>query len=263
MPTKEIGFLKNVYVKINNKLILENINFRFNQSDFITIIGPNGTGKTTLLKTILGIIKPYKGEVKIFDYTPGRQPKGLVGYLPQGSFYNNKFPIKVLDVVVMGRFPVIGLFKLPSRKDKEIAINCLKELDISEYSNVNFQDLSGGIKQRVLIARAMVSEPQLLLLDEPTTSLDLIIQKDFYEMLNRIKREKGITILVVSHDIGVITRYVDKIVCLNKKIHYYDKADKTIPLHILENVFGKDVMFIVHDKNCLTCGMANNGRNNQ
>jgi zinc transport system ATP-binding protein len=261
MENEEVCLLTNVFIKYNNKTVLENINLSLKRSEFITIIGPNGTGKTTLLKTILGLVKPYSGTVKIFGYNPGSQPKGLIGYLPQSTFYNKQFPIKVLDVVVMGRYSLIGYFKLPSEKDREKAYNCLKELEIADYAEKNFQDLSGGLKQRVLIARALVSEPKLLLLDEPTTSLDVIIQKDFYETLDKLKREKGITILVVSHDIGVITQYVDKIICLNRKIHYYDKADKTIPLEVLEKVFGENVMFIVHDRNCLTCGI-NHDRNN-
>ncbi len=263
MDKSEVGFLKNVYVKYNDKLILEDINLSFYKSEFITIIGPNGTGKTTLLKTIAGLVKPYKGEIKIFNRLPGNQPKGAIGYLPQGTVVNTRFPVKVSDVVLMGRYSLIGYLRFPSEQDKKIARNCLEELNIYEYAKSNFQELSGGIKQRVLIARALASEPKLLLLDEPTTSLDILSQRDFYNTLKKLRDERELSIIVVSHDIGVVTQYVDKIVCLNKKIHYYGKADKSLSTDILEKVFGKNVMFIVHDKNCLTCGLNANDGNNQ
>ena len=255
--------LENINVKFNRKSILENINLKIEESKFVTIVGPNGSGKTTLLKTILGLIKPDKGHVKIFNYNPDNYPKGMIGYLPQGITFNKRFPISVFDVVLMGRYPLIGYLKMPAEKDREIVNKCLDDLKISEYAEYNFQELSGGLKQRVLIARALSVQPKLLILDEPTTSLDIMVQKDFYDTLRKLKEQKDITILMVTHDIGVISQYVDNILCLNRKVHYYGKASDTIPANILENVFGKDVMFIVHDKNCLTCKMAEqHGTNN-
>jgi zinc transport system ATP-binding protein len=253
--------LENVTVKFNRKVVLDNISFNVKKGEFISIIGPNGSGKTTLLKTILGLIKPVKGSVKIFNYYVGEYPSGLIGYLPQHISYNERFPIKVIDVVLMGRYPLIGYLKFPSKNDMKIVLNCLDELNILEYADYNFQELSGGLKQRVLIARALAIEPEVLILDEPSTSLDIMIQRDFYSLLKKLQKDKVLTIIMVSHDIGVVTQYVDKILCLNKKIHYYDKVDKHIPDSVVENVFGDKVMFIVHDKNCLTC-LRENGRNN-
>ena len=252
MLQHEIGYLENVCVKFNSNNILEDINLKLYTSEFVTIIGPNGSGKTTLLKTILGLIKPFKGVIKLFNRTLEHYPKGYIGYLPQITKQNLQFPAKVFDIIMMGRYPVIGTFKLISKKDVNIVEKWMDILNISEYANDNFQELSGGLKQRVLIARALSSNPKLLILDEPSTSLDIIAQQDLYETLSYLKQD-GMSIVVVSHDIGVITMYVDKIVCLNKTIHYYGKYDSVIPPDILEKVFGKNIMFIVHDKECLTC----------
>ncbi len=259
MSQDEIGYLKQVYVKYNSNFILENINLNLYSSEFITIIGPNGSGKTTLLKTILGILKPTKGIINLFGYKNGSYPKGYIGYLPQSTKQNIQFPAKVFDIVMMGRYPIIGVLKIVSKEDTKIVEKCLEMLNIYDYKDENFQELSGGLKQRVLIARALSTEPKLLVLDEPSTSLDVIAQQDLYKTLSTLKGN-GMSIIVVSHDIGVITMYVDKIVCLNKTIHYYGKYDSVIPPEVLEKVFGKNIMFIVHDKECLTC-MNNHDRN--
>ncbi len=248
----QIGFLENVYVKYNKNFVLENINLKIFSNEFLTIIGPNGSGKSTLLKTILGIIKPSKGTVSIFGYKNGKYPKGLIGYLPQHSSQNINFPAKVFDVVMMGRYPLIGYCRFPKEKDKAIVENSLALLKVDKLKDKNFHQLSGGEKQRVLIARALSAEPKLLILDEPSVSLDIIAQKDLYELLDNLKI-KGISIIVVSHDIGVITSYADKIVCLNKKIHYYGKSGEIIPSDIITKVFGSDVVFLIHDRECITC----------
>ncbi len=254
----EIGFLKDVYVRLNKNLVLENINLKIYENEFLTIIGPNGSGKTTLLKTILGIIKPTSGKVNLFGFENGRYPKGLIGYLPQHNSQNINFPAKVFDVVMMGRYPLIGFCKFPDEKDKKIVEKALRLLNVSHLKDKNFHLLSGGEKQRVLIARALSAEPKLLILDEPSVSLDIIAQKDLYEMLDYLKNEYKISIIVVSHDIGVITSYADKIACLNKKIHYYGKAGEIISSEVISKVFGKDVVFLIHDSECITCKDKNN-----
>ncbi len=248
----EIGFLENIYVKYNKHFVLENINLKIFSNEFLTIIGPNGSGKSTLLKTILGIIKPARGIVNIFGYKNGKYPKGLIGYLPQHNSQNINFPAKVFDVVMMGRYPLIGYCKFPKEEDAEIVENCLELLNVKHLKDKNFHQLSGGEKQRVLIARALSTEPKLLILDEPSVSLDIIAQKDLYDLLNNLKNQ-GISVIVVSHDIGVITSYADKIACLNKTIHYYGKSGEIISSDVISKVFGSDVVFLIHDRECLTC----------
>ncbi len=248
----EIAQLEHVFVKYYKNTVLEDINLKIFSNEFLTIIGPNGSGKSTLLKTIIGIIKPYKGSVNIFGYKNGKYPKGLIGYLPQHTTQNVNFPAKVFDVVMMGRYPLIGYCRFPQKEDKQIVEKSLNLLNVYHLKDKNFHQLSGGEKQRVLIARALSTEPRLLILDEPSVSLDVIAQRDLYKLLNNIK-EKGISIIVVSHDIGVITSYADKILCLNKKIHYYGKSGEVIQSEIINKVFGKDIVFLIHDRECITC----------
>ncbi len=247
---REIGFLKNVNVSLGGISILENINLTLFSSEFVSIIGPNGSGKTTLIKTLLGIIPSISGEIQLLSFPAGKYPAGSVGYLPQFSKQNINFPAKVVDVIMMGRFPLIPYFKQPSIKDLDIVTEKLELLKISEYKDSDFQKLSGGLKQRVLIARALSTNPKILILDEPLTSLDIMAQHDLYKILTDLKT-KGTSILIISHDIGTVSMYVDKIICLNKTIHFYGSG--CIPSDIVEKVFGKDMMFVIHDKECFTC----------
>ena len=244
--------IESLTVKFNKKVILDNINLSIKKHTITAIIGPNGSGKTTFIRAILGLLPISSGQVKIFDYISPNYPKGLIGYLPQKNIYNIKFPAKVIDVVLMGRYPQIGLLKLPSKNDIDIAEKCLKKINMYEYKNAYFQDLSAGLKQRVLIARALAIEPEILIFDEPSTGLDIISQQEFYQLLRELKIE-GYTILIVTHDIGIISKYVDTIIGLNKKIHFYGPPENSMIQENLENIFGKGFTFIIHDKNCETC----------
>ncbi len=250
--------IKNLTVKIKSKTILSQITFNVPINSIVAIIGPNGGGKTTLLRTILGLQEFNEGKIKIFEkYTPKNYPPSLIGYLPQKILYNLKFPAKVIDIVLMARYPKKGLFTKLTREDHEIAEKSLEKLGVLKYKNEYFQDLSSGLKQRVLIARALANEPKLLIFDEPSTGLDIISQKDFYELLLTLKKE-GLTILMVSHDIGIISNYVDIVAGLNKKIHFYGKIKETLTMLNLEKIFGKNFSFIIHEKNCETCRYGTN-----
>ncbi len=248
--------IKSLSVKFNKKIILDNINLQIKENSITAIIGPNGSGKTTFIRAILGLQPKYSGQVKIFNYISPDYPKGLIGYLPQKNVYNLKFPSKVIDIVIMGRYPQIGFFKLPSKNDIKIAEKCLDRVGILSYVNDYFQDLSVGLKQRVLIARALAVEPKLLIFDEPSTGLDIISQQEFYNLLIDLKKE-SLTIIVVTHDIGIISKYVDSIIGLNRKIHFYGTPEDSMTQQNLENIFGKNFTFIIHDKNCETCKYGN------
>jgi zinc transport system ATP-binding protein len=208
--------LKNVTVNINGNPVLEDVNLIVDKNDFVAIIGPNGGGKSTLLKTILGLIKPESGEIKILGQNQMDALK-KIGYLPQKSYFDLSFPINVFDVVLMGRYK--GLFKNYDKKDRNAVINALKSVDMLEFRDRQINELSGGQMQRVFIARALVREPQLLLLDEPTASIDPEMQKSFYELLSSLKNR--MTIILVTHDVGVASSYVDNIACLNRKLFYH------------------------------------------
>jgi len=236
---EEIVSLKNIEVYLNDSPVLEDINLSIKQNIILGIIGPNGGGKTTLLKVILGLIKPDKGEVRVFGKSP-EEGRRFIGYLPQYTFFDLNFPISVFDVVLMGRYK--GVFKNYSEKDRKAATNALKIVDMLEFRDRQIGRLSGGQLQRVFIARALAREPKLLLLDEPTASIDPEMQKSFYELLSELK--KKMAIVLVTHDIGVVSVYVDEMACLNRRLFYH--GSKEIALRELEKVYQCPIELIAH-----------------
>jgi zinc transport system ATP-binding protein len=199
--------------------ILHDISLTVYAGDFVSIIGPNGGGKTTLLKLILGLIKPSKGQVLINRKSPDHH-FATVGYVPQHVNHNISFPATALDVVLMGAYSPENRFqfRLPLKK-KRAALAILDKLGVGDVAERKIVALSGGQRQRVLIARALVSSPQLLVLDEPTASIDTKGQSEFYELLKELNKE--LTIVMVSHDLLIVSNYARSIVCLNKKMHYH------------------------------------------
>ncbi|MEN4016872.1 MAG: ABC transporter ATP-binding protein [Methanobacterium sp.] len=208
--------INNLSVNFNGITILEDINLEACKNDFMAIIGPNGGGKSTLLKAILGLVKPLKGSIKIFGKNQKDALK-LTGYLPQKTYFDISFPINVFEVVLMGRYN--GLFKNYKDEDRKAVINALNSVEMLEFKDRQINELSGGEMQRVFIARALVREPLLLLLDEPTASVDPEMQKSFYELLSSLKLKMAI--ILVTHDVGVASSYVDNIACLNRKLYYH------------------------------------------
>lgn len=211
----EAVHLENVWVHFNHVPILEDITLSVQENDFLSIIGPNGGGKTTLLKVILGLVRPKKGTVKVFGTSPdiGRKK---IGYLPQYIAFDTHFPISVFDVVLMGRYT--RPFKPYSEEDKEKAFNALKTVDMTDFSKRQVGSLSGGELQRVFLARALAREPALLLLDEPTSSIDPEMRKSFYDLLLVLKGK--MTIILVTHDISVVSSYVNSVACLDHSLFY-------------------------------------------
>jgi len=216
--------IKNLDFAYTGEAILESINLNVKNKDFLAVIGPNGGGKTTLLKLMLGLLTPDEGTVLVNGKAPGNTASSI-GYVPQNVHINQSFPISALDVVLMGAFDPKKRFRRNLVKQKKAALEALDRLEMGSYSNKKIGTLSGGQRQRVLIARALVSKPELLLLDEPTASIDTKGQAEFYELLARLNKE--ITILVVSHDLLVISRYVNAVACVNKRLHYHDQAEIT------------------------------------
>jgi zinc transport system ATP-binding protein len=221
---REVIVFKDVWVSYDGLPILKEINLVVNNHDFLGVIGPNGGGKSTLLKTILGLVKPTKGEIKVFGKNPLNSRKD-VGYVPQYSLFDPNFPITVWDVVLMGRMVHTGLLKRYSEIDKKAALDALKTVNMLEYRDWQIGSLSGGQQQRVFIARAVVGEPKLLLLDEPTTGIDTIMREEFYKMLDELKAK--MSIVMVSHDIGAVSVLVDKIACLNHTLYYHNSKEVT------------------------------------
>ncbi|OPX20523.1 MAG: hypothetical protein BZ151_03670 [Desulfobacca sp. 4484_104] len=240
--------IRNLYLKFNHQLILENINLEIQAGRFVGVLGPNGAGKSSLLKVILGLVKPSRGEVLVFGETPHRlrRMRHLVGYLPQRPLGNPHFPVSALEVVLMGRYGHIGLIKRPGARDKEIARQNLERVGIAHLADRPIGELSGGEQQRVFIARALSAEPHLLLLDEPSVSLDVCSQDELYDLINSVKLELNLTVIMVSHDLAAVASHVDDIICINRRIHVHQPPP--IGRIALENTFGCSVEFLFHGK---------------
>ncbi|GAB4311092.1 MAG: ABC transporter ATP-binding protein [Methanobacteriaceae archaeon] len=231
--------MENVTLEYNKIPILSDINLTIAEKEFVAVIGPNGGGKSTLLKIMLGLVKPDKGMVKVLGKPP-QNARTRIGYLPQHTHFDPSFPMNVFECVLMGRYK--GLFKSYSDEDKMAVLNALKTVKMEDYADRQLGRLSGGQIQRVLIARTIVREPELLLLDEPMASIDPEMQNEFYNLLGKIS--KNMTIIMVSHDIGVVSAHVEKIVCLNRKLFCH--APPELAVKSLGDVYHCPVELIAH-----------------
>lgn len=214
--------LNDVWVRYDETVALREINLTLQDRIFLGVIGPNGGGKTTFLKILLGLVEPWKGKVQIFGKSP-KNARPMIGYVPQHSLFDAQFPIRVWEAVLMGRLAKVGLFRSYTDEDRRAVSDALKQVEMSQFRDRHLGELSGGQRQRVLIARALVSNPKLLLLDEPAASVDKPMQASVYELLSELK--KKMAIIMVSHDIGVISSYVDRIACLSGKLYYHDSKE--------------------------------------
>jgi zinc transport system ATP-binding protein len=241
MTAKELVKLENVWVYHDSIPVLEAINLSIESNDFLGIIGPNGGGKTTLLKVILGLIKPSRGKVTVLGMSPERGRKHI-GYISQFNLFDHDFPISVFEVVLMGRYNKAGLFHNYSEDDNKAAIAALKTVEMLDYKDRQVGKLSGGEQQRVFIARALTTNPQLLLLDEPTASIDPNMQAEFYELLDKLKG--NMAIVLVSHDVSAVSIYVNEIACLNHQLFYH--GSKEVSAEELEKTYQCPIQLIAH-----------------
>ena len=200
--------------------IIHDIDLTVPENDFLAIIGPNGGGKTTLLKVILGLLTPWEGTASVLGGSPDRTHPAI-GYVPQ-VIPGGSFPITVMDVVLMGRLRNSGLFRRFNSTDREIALKNLDRLDVADLAGLDMNSLSGGQKQRVLIARALTGKPQILLLDEPVASVDHDTQKSFFNLLAELNSD--MTIVLVTHDVGAVSAHVKTIACINRTLMSHGKT---------------------------------------
>lgn len=228
--------INKLFFKYEKEFVLENINLQIKEKEFLTIIGPNGGGKTTLLKLILGINSLIQGDIKIFGNNLLEEISNI-GYVPQNTSINLNFPISVIEVVMMGQNDIKKRIFGYKKDEKIKALEVLKKVNMQEFLNTKISNLSGGQRQRVLIARALFCNPKILLLDEPTSNIDIKGCEQIYQTLEELN--KDITIVVISHDISVVLKYASKAVYINRKLTYHDlskmKNDfKNIESHICE-----------------------------
>lgn len=205
--------------------VLEDITMTIRRNDFLGIIGPNGGGKTTILRLILGLVRPDTGTVTVFGKQP-EEGRRSIGYIPQSFDFDFDFPITVLDAVLMGRLVKRGLLRRYTRDDVTIATDALERVGMQDRADRGIGDLSGGERQRIMIARALTTQPRLLLLDEPVSSIDTKWQNAFYSLLRNLSRE--ITIVLVTHDIGVLSAYIEQVACLNRRLYYHGSTQEGI-----------------------------------
>jgi len=233
--------VRDVSVAYGNNYVLKDVSLSVDEGEFLGIIGPNGGGKTTLLKVILGIQKPTSGTVRIFGLPPSGA-YNLIGYVPQHNIFDGRFPISVWDVVLMGRLGKLGYKPFFTKKDKAIALEALAQVEMEDFRDRQISHLSGGQQQRVFIARALAMRPRLILLDEPTASVDKKMETGIYDLLKELNNEA--TIVLVTHDVGVLSTYVRKIGCLNKFFIYHD--NKELTGEMLEAAYECPVELIAH-----------------
>lgn len=249
MAQEKIVELSNITVKYGEKVALSKINLDIVQGEFIGVIGPNGSGKTTLLKLILGLLKPTSGKIEIFGKQgrlTGRR-RSKIGYIPQNPELDRYFPIKVIDVAMMGRYARYGFFRNPGREDKKIVIESLEKVGMSDYVNTPFGHLSSGQQQRVAVARVLAQQPEMLLLDEPTANIDMGTQEIIMSLIDEIHRIQQITTFYIAHEINVLSRYVDRIICLNQSIYKIGAPDEVLNEEMLSNLYKVKVTIFSHN----------------
>jgi len=240
----------------DKQTILENVNLNVEEKDFLAIIGPNGGGKSTLLKLILGINDLKTGSISVLGKKP-TQSLTQIGYVPQNTNINTDFPIKVIEVVMMGHVegkrPLFGYGK----HEVLCAMGALEQVGMADFAQTKIGALSGGQRQRIMIARALCAHPQILVLDEPTSSIDITGQKEIYDLLKVLNEH--ITVIVVSHDISVILEYANKVAHVNKNLSYHDISDKhsTFHTHGNEEHFCEiELLQMLGAENCNTCDVS-------
>ena len=229
-------------------LALDGITLDVNNLDLIALIGPNGAGKSTLLKVILGLIKPTSGTIKLFGSEDLSQNLKYVGYVPQSAQARDpNLPFTVFETVILGRTPQAGLLHRADANDRQKVEETLKLFGITDLKDRRVGQLSGGQAQRVFLAKAMVAEPKLLLLDEPTSGVDTTSKTEFYGMLERLNKERGITVILSSHDVGVITKIANWVLCINRAQFFCGENADFRASAELHKVYGHPVEIMDHD----------------
>jgi zinc transport system ATP-binding protein len=233
--------LKDISYSYNAHLVLEDVSISIHEKDFVGMIGPNGGGKTTLLRLMLGFLTPTRGTVRVMGQHP-RKVRRLIGYVPQHMDVDRDFPIAAKEVVAMGVMGSRSFLPWFGASQWTRVMEAMEAVGIERIAEQRFSELSVGQRQRCLIARALVSRPQILILDEPTASVDNTAEKDIYELLHSIN--KDVTILLASHDVSFISKYVNRVVCVNRLAACHMAKDVTVEL--VQSLYQSDVAMMQH-----------------
>ncbi len=234
--------IANVDFAYSDSLVLKDVSLHVEAGGTLGLIGPNGGGKTTLIRLLLGLLKPTRGEIRVDGLPPQRavQRGDVIGYLPQNPHPPENFPVSVRQVARLGLVGKTGMLRGYRRDDTRFVDELLNRLGIAELAETPINALSGGQLQRVLIARALAARPKLLLLDEPTTGIDRLGQQQFLESIAALKRELGLTVVFVSHDLRAVSAISDRIACLNLTLHYHD-VPQHLPADLVYRMFACDL----------------------
>ena len=235
--------IKNLTCNYGNNIVFNGINLSIKKGSLAGIVGPSGSGKTTLIKAILGVVRPIAGEVYVNGKIIKNNPPPDIGYIPQLETIEWNFPVTVEQVVMMGRYNKMGRFPWAGKEDRKKVQEALDRLGIREYTKHHINTLSGGEQQRVFLARALVSEPELLILDEPTSSVDLKTQHDILHFLLTLNK-KGITIILITHDLNAVAAHLPWIICFNRGIIAEGMPEDVFNPEILKKTYNADVAVI-------------------
>jgi len=228
--------------------VLEDIDLTVEPGDFLGIIGPNGSGKTTLLRIMLGLLAPTSGQVRLFGHPPASLKQwGRLGYVPQKATFDPSLPVTVGEVVASGLVATMGLLRRVRAAERRRVGDVLAQVGMTAYAAARVGALSVGQQQRVLIARALVSDPELLILDEPTGGVDPEAQTSFYALLHHLNREREVTLILVSHDIGVVAKEVTRLACLNRRLIFHGRPGDFLSDAALAALYGPAVRVVSHE----------------
>ncbi len=243
----DILSIENLYFRYNSLDVLSDISFSIKAGDYIGLVGPNGSGKTTLIKMILGLLKPYSGNILLFGKNISTfSGWNRIGYLPQKmTAFNPRFPATVREVVAMGLLSKKTFPKYMNRNDDTAVNNILELLDIKNLKNKPIGELSGGQQQRALVARALVNNPEFIILDEPTDALDPEMRDRFFDIMNNLNKNKQVTVIIVTHDMGNIGRYTSKLLYIDKKLIFYGSFEDFCKSSEITQFFGEFAQHVI------------------
>jgi len=234
--------VSDLWAGYNGQTALEGITLTIEEGCLAGLVGPNGSGKSTLLRVILGLHRPRRGEVRLFGQKVDRA-RGLLGYMPQVELVDWDFPTSIFDVVMMGRYGRLGLFRRPSRRDREVVWRCLEQVGMADLAQRQIGELSGGQQRRVLIARTLAQEPRILLLDEPFAGLDAAGQHDLMDLFSEVQAA-GKTLLVATHDLSCVAACFHHAVLLNRKVIAYGEPRTVFTEEILNATFKTHLLLV-------------------